>query len=80
MRDMQLVPGCGCPAGESGQSLVPSLQESGVLKAWSVRLGLRGPSGRPGNGRNRRVLATNLGNDSDPRELFVASLKSSSSY
>lgn len=70
MRDMQLVPGCNCPAGESGQSLVPSLQVPGVLKAWSMHLGLCGPSGRSGNGRNRRVLATNLGDDSDPRQLW----------
>lgn len=42
-------------------------------QAWSVSLGLCRATGRHGNGGNRPALATDPGNGSDPRQLFVAS-------
>lgn len=42
-------------------------------QAWSVSLGLCRATGRHGNGGNRPALATDPGNGSGPRQLFVAS-------
>lgn len=47
----------------------------GLFRAWSVSLGLCRATGRHGNGGKRPALATDLGNGSGPRQLFVASLQ-----
>lgn len=78
MRDMQLVPGCNCLAGESGQSLVLSLQMlSDVWGLFSVPgpwFGTVGSKWEAWRWREQTCTGHRPGKWLWPRQLSVASL------